>query len=232
MIRVLWFTDIRSSNSPLAFHFHDHVMQLMWGHRISRAHGFSDQRGTAVYPDQRLTHRGGSDHPEPQQPCLHISHCRVRKLNAPRTISISVRRARRNFATGFQELPFGLLWHFIPMGLGFFAGAESDIAQLEASPALDPNLSVPADLGYSRNSRVIPLTPEDCSGYCSCDSSRMHRMSGSECQCVPVRFCRHAFHRMFGRKFSGFASYQFNELSFDQLVLSGAARCNRICTGK
>jgi hypothetical protein len=104
--------------------------------------------------------------------------------------------------------------HFITNGSGFFAGAESDIASLGAARPLTRTLSVSTDLGYSRNSR---LTPELCAAGCPGVSADVYQYG----------FAGIAFHRMFGRNFHGFASFQFNELSFDHSYC-GAADCSRI----
>ncbi len=106
--------------------------------------------------------------------------------------------------------------HYLTSGSGFFAGAQSDIARLDASRPLGRVWNVFADIGYSRNSRVSPPAcaplAQDCPGV----SANTYQFG----------FVGFGAHRMFGRNFHGFISYQFNELGFDSSYCGSAVSCN------
>lgn len=96
-------------------------------------------------------------------------------------------------------------------GSGFFAGAESDIGRLQANRPLGRKWSGFIDLGYARNSRIEPASagPVDANTY-------------------DYGFAGGGLHRMLGRHFHAFASYQFNELRFDNSICVAGVSCSRI----
>jgi hypothetical protein len=83
-------------------------------------------------------------------------------------------------------------------GSGFFAGATSDLVRVTASRTLGRLYDLSTDLGYTRNSRILP-TVVNVPG-----ATYNYWYAGG------------AVHRQFGRDFDGFVSYQFNRLGFDQ----------------
>ena len=96
-------------------------------------------------------------------------------------------------------------------GSGFFAGAESDIARLQVNRPLNRVWSAFADLGYTRNSRIEPVA-----------------FGAIDANTYTYGFAGVGVHRMLGRNFHAFASYQFNELSFDNSICTAGPACNRI----
>ena len=96
-------------------------------------------------------------------------------------------------------------------GSGFFAGAESDIARLQLNRPLTRKVSGFADLGYARNSRIEPVA-----------------FSAIEANTYNYGFVGVGVQRMLGRHFHAFASYQFNELSFDNSICVAGESCSRI----
>jgi hypothetical protein len=83
-------------------------------------------------------------------------------------------------------------------GSGLFAGATSDLVRLTASRTLGRHYDLSTDVGYTRNSRILPSVisvPGATYNYW---------------------YAGGAVHRQFGRDFDGFVSYQFNRLGFDQ----------------
>lgn len=95
-------------------------------------------------------------------------------------------------------------------GSGFFAGAESDIARLQMDRPLGRKWSAFADLGYARSSRIEPVG------------------SPIDANTSAYGFAGVGAHRMLGRNFHAFASYQFNELSFDNSICTPGIACSRI----
>jgi hypothetical protein len=96
-------------------------------------------------------------------------------------------------------------------GSGFFAGAESDIARLQADRPLTRKWSAFADFGYARNSRIEPVA-----------------FGAIDANTYAYGFAGGGVHRMLGRNFHAFASYQFNELSFDDSICVAGTACSRI----
>jgi hypothetical protein len=96
-------------------------------------------------------------------------------------------------------------------GSGFFAGAESDIARLQVDRPLTRKWSGFADFGYARNSRIEPVA-----------------FGAVDANTYAYGFAGLGVHRMLGRNFHAFASYQFNELSFDDSICVAGTACSRI----
>jgi hypothetical protein len=82
-----------------------------------------------------------------------------------------------------------------------------------------------ADLGYARNRREQPLTAEQ---------QALCVFSATPCPGIIANRYSYGFaglgvHRMLGRSFHAFASYQFNYLTFDNSFCGvGFPACNRI----
>ncbi len=96
-------------------------------------------------------------------------------------------------------------------GSGFFAGADTDVGRLQVNRPLSRVWSGFADLGYSKNSRIDP----EIGG-------------GLDANIYTFGFVGVGVHRMLGRSFHAFASYQFNELSFDRSFCTNSKGCSRI----
>jgi hypothetical protein len=97
-------------------------------------------------------------------------------------------------------------------GSGLFAGAETDIVQLAAYRPLSRIWTVGVDLGYSRNSRLQPLTQLQLD---TCGGTGQPLCPGTSANIYNSGFAGLAAHRPFGHSFNAFASYQFNYLGFD-----------------
>jgi hypothetical protein len=95
-------------------------------------------------------------------------------------------------------------------GSGLFAGAQSNIVRLRATRPITRVWSGFADLGYSHNSRIQPAA------------------AGVNAKHYGFGFAGFGARRSLGRNFGVFASYQFNELYFDNSFCSGASACSRI----
>jgi len=177
--------------------FHSHVVQLMWGHRIS---GRMDLL-IAAGPQVTLVKIGtGSD------------------------LRLSV-AGRASLRYKFQKMALGLSFErFITNGSGFLPGAQTTIGRLSVKRPLGRVWDAFADLGYAHNSRVQALTPEQ-QLLCS--------LSSNQCPGVVANRYSYGFaglgvHRMIGRNFHAFASYQFNYLTFDNSFCGvGFPVCNR-----
>jgi hypothetical protein len=119
------------------------------------------------------------------------------RISAAGRVSLRYRLPRLVFELSYQ--------HYLTTGSGFFAGAESDIVRLTASHPLTRVWTLDADIGYSRNSRVLSVT---CPEGQTCP--------GVNADIYTYGFAGLSAHRMFGRNFRLYASYQFNGLEFDE----------------
>jgi hypothetical protein len=106
--------------------FQNHLVQLMWGHRIS---GRMD-----------LFFAGGPQFTEISGSALQITGA------GRATLRYRFSKASLNAAYA----------HFLTTGSGLFAGATSDIAHVSAARPLTRRWTGFADIGYSHNTRVLP----------------------------------------------------------------------------
>lgn len=95
-------------------------------------------------------------------------------------------------------------------GSGFYGGAKTNLFRLTASRPFGRNWSGTADVGYTTNSRILPATTGGVGG-----------------QSFSYWYFGGSMHRRFGREFSGFVSYVFNNLGFDSTFCGNALSCNR-----
>jgi len=82
-------------------------------------------------------------------------------------------------------------------GSGFFLGAVSDVVRLEVSRPLGRLWDLNGDLGYSRNSHLLPA------------------VAGVAAQSYQYIYAGGSAHRQLGRYFGLFFSYQYNDIRFD-----------------
>jgi hypothetical protein len=94
-------------------------------------------------------------------------------------------------------------------GSGIFAGAETNIAQLDVARPITRVWDLFADVGYSRNSELqVPGAVVNATSF-------SYEYAGA------------GVHRQFTRSLRGFISYQFNNLGFDTTCSPGSA-CNNM----
>jgi hypothetical protein len=191
---------------------HANLVQLMWGHRISGRMDFLIGAGPQFTEVNHLLIPLGVLVTPPPRGCENVIATTECSTNDLRIAAAGRARLRYQFP---KAALYASYEHYLTSGSGFFAGAETDVASLGATRPLGRIWSVATDLGYSRNSRVEPQT-----------------CSGPSCPGVPANIYQYGFagvslHRMFGRNFHVFASYQFNELFFDNSFCGGVSNCNR-----
>jgi hypothetical protein len=173
--------------------FVNNLIQLMWGHRISGRMDF------VIGAGPQFTQLSEEDND------LRISAAGRVEL-------------RYQFPRTYMDLSYS---HFITSGSGFFAGAESDIGRLSVSRPLTRTWTGFSDIGYSRNSRVLPTT---------CPFSQL--LAGT-CPGVAGNVYKYVFagagmRRNFGRTVGLFATYQFNYLTIDSAYCgSTGGPCDR-----
>jgi len=186
--------------------FHSSIVQLLWGHRISGRMDFLVGAG-------------------PQITDFNESGASNNKISVAAKASLHYKFPKTLLSLSYQR--------YNSNGSGFFAGAETDYAELSASRPISRVWSMSADLGYSHNDRELPLTTQEqitCEFFGTSSSS----CAGVAASTFQYGFAGVALHRNLGRSFHVFASYQFNDLSFDRsfcgVTATGAslAPCNRM----
>ncbi|MGA7402540.1 MAG: hypothetical protein WBW38_21150 [Candidatus Sulfotelmatobacter sp.] len=194
--------------------FHSNVIQLMWGHRISGRMDFLIGAGPQFTQLNHLLTPVTPTSADTIPPCVPEPSVTLDCPTNDFRIS-AAGRARLHYQ--FPKVGLSASYeHYLTSGSGFFAGAETDIATLDATRPLGRIWSVFWDLGYSHNNRETPIqcTTPNCPGI----SANTYQYG----------FAGFGVHRMFGRNFHAFASYQFNELAFDGSYCGVAGPCNRI----
>jgi hypothetical protein len=191
--------------SSVGIDFHSHVIQLMYGHRISGRMDFLIGAGP------QITLIGlactGIDLLEGNPHCSTDASGNPVGTIPDTRIGVAGRvRLRYQFPRTSLDLTYE---RFETSGSGFFAGAETDLARLRAERPLSRVWNAFADIGYSRNSRAQPAS------------------EGVNANVYTLGFVGVGVHRAIGRSFHGFISYQLNELSFDKSLCGTASACNR-----
>ena len=198
--------------------FHSHVIQLMWGHRISGRMDFLIGAGPQFtqlnHVPAVVTNLTSADTIPPCEVSDGTLECPTNDFR----LGVAGRASLRY---RFPKVSLDLTYdHYLTSGSGFFAGAESDIARLSATRPLGRIWSAFSDIGYSRNSRVTPLTCTAGSTTAGCP--------GVSANVYQYGFAGLGLRRNFGRNFKAFASYQFNELAFDSSYCGATGACSRI----
>jgi hypothetical protein len=208
-------------NFSTGVNFHSHVIQLMWGHRISGRMDFLIGAGPQFTQiNNVLTPVANPTSADTIPPCQIAGSLFTPVLECPtNTLRISA-AGRASLRYKFPKANLDLSYdHYLTSGSGFFAGAESDIARLSATRPITRVWTAFTDIGYARNSRVLPN---------SCTSATTGGCPGVSANVYQYGFAGLGFHRMFGRNFKAYASYQFNEISFDSSFCGTSHTCSRI----
>jgi hypothetical protein len=203
--------------------FHSHIIQLMWGHRISGRMDFLIAAGPQFtqlldIPTFEANTSGAAIVP----PCVPAPT--LEDFNGEDCPTNDLRITAAGRAALHYRFPKTMLYatydHYITTGAGFFEGAESDIARLGVSRPIGRKWTGFSDLGFSRNSRVIPDTCASPSLATACP--------GVTANVYKYGFAGAGIRRNLGRSFKVFASYQFNYLTFDNSFCQTSAECSRI----
>jgi hypothetical protein len=186
--------------------FHSNIIQGMYGHRISGRMdlllGAGPQFTRISSACTLLDALGGI-------PGCGVNSSGQATGSIPNTRIGVAAQARLRYA--FPKTSLTMTYQrFETSGSGFFAGSQSDIGRLGAERPLTRVWSAFTDIGYSRNSRLQPSS------------------GGVNAETYAYGFAGAGLHRALGRDFHAFASYQFNELTFDQSYCMANTLCSRI----
>ncbi|MGA7220337.1 MAG: hypothetical protein WBX38_18620 [Candidatus Sulfotelmatobacter sp.] len=207
----------------VGINFHSNIIQLMWGHRISGRMDFLISAGPQFTQIDNIPTpvTGTLTQADTIPPCTISASF---QLECPTNDFRIGAAGRASLRYRFPKTSLDLSYlHYLTSGSGFFAGAESDIARVSVTRPLSRVWSMYSDIGYSRNSRELPVN-------CAAGSTNCPGLAGNIYQ---YDFAGIGVHRMLGRNFHAFASYQFNYLSLDDsycqaTVANLAGPCNRI----
>jgi len=212
--------------------FRSHVIQLMWGHRISGRMDFLISAGP------QFTQINNVFTPAPftdiNNPGCEVAITKAGPEVECPTNGFNIGAAgRASLRYRFPKTSLDLEFlHYLTSGSGFFAGAETYIGRLSVSRPLGRIWSVYSDLGYSHNSRATPPTPSQETGCTAAAQGNPNATCpGIIAEVYAYDFAGLGVHRMIGRAFHVYASYQFNYLTFDQSYCTTAPTaggCNRI----
>jgi hypothetical protein len=210
--------------SVLGTAFHTHVVQGMYGHRIS------GRMDLLVGAGPQFTLIG--------TPCTLIDvlannpHCTLGTIGPIGTIPSSrlgvaaQARLRYRISKNSFELRYE---RFVTSGGGLFTGAQTDMVRLGVEHPLSRKLSLAMDMGYSHNDRLQPLTPQQIQTCTTLPpQTPQNACPANDARTYNSGFAGAALHRFFGREFHGFVSYQFNELAFDHSFCLSGVPCDRI----
>jgi hypothetical protein len=168
--------------------FHTHVIQAMYGHRISGRMDFVVGAGPQFTSLTNQTIFGPAN-----------------------SLRVSV-AGRASLRYRFPKTSLDLAYErYTTSGSGLFAGAQSDVVRLKVARPITRVWSGFADLGYAHNSRLQPVVT-----------------GGIDAKRYGFGFAGFGARRSLGRHFSVFASYEFNELYFDNSYCSGLPVCERV----
>jgi hypothetical protein len=188
---------------------HSHVLQALYGHRISGRMDFTIGAGP------QFTHLSdvatvctflGIPLNVPSNDCLGFGGTFVSVPQSSNHVGVAGRVSLRY---RFPKTSLALAYdRFNTTGSGLFAGSRSDIVTFDVQRPLSRIWDLFADLGYSRNSRL--------------------QTAGAAINANSFSYIYAGFglHRQFGRSLRGFVSYQFNDINFDTTCPTSAVSLN------
>jgi hypothetical protein len=206
--------------------FHSHVIQGMYGHRIS------GRMDLLLGAGPQFTDIGTACNVFDAPPLGANPHCTLGPGGAPLgtipTTKLGVAaqaRLRYRLSKSSLDLRYE---RFVSSGGGLFAGAQTDVVRFDVGHPLSRVWSLSLDLGYSHNDRLRPLTPQQLGTCNGGPQTSQTACPANDATAYNDGYAGVALHRYFGRNFHGFLSYQLNELSFDHSYCSSGGQCNRI----
>ncbi|HET7893295.1 MAG TPA: hypothetical protein VFL34_17335 [Candidatus Sulfotelmatobacter sp.] len=204
--------------------FHTHIFQALYGHRIS---GRMDLLLGAGPQFSFIDTQSATC----SNPVVQAFYCQAFGYSLVPTTVKSTKpgvAARARLRYRFQKATMDVEYQrFETSGSGLFAGAQSNIFTLSLEHPLTRTLNGFIDVGFATNSAIQPLTLQQLAA-CGTVQTAQSACPASDANSYNYAFVGGGLQRAFGRNFRGYASYQFNELIFDQSYCTGAAPCNRI----
>ena len=209
--------------------FHSHVLQGMYGHRVTGRMDFLIAAG----PQLTMIDSHSAVCSDPNLPAnvlcellgqrlLPVTN-KTTKLGVAGQVHLRYKFPRTSLDLAYQRFETG--------GSGLFAGSQSDIVSLNVSRPISRVWSAFFDVGYSRNSRLQPLSTQQLATCVYPGQQNLFNLPscpGINANRYQYGFLGGGLHRQIGHDFHAFMTYQFNELAFDNSYCAGLAACNRI----
>jgi len=209
--------------SVLGSAFHSHVIQGMYGHRISGRMDLLIGGGPQITVINTQTAKCSESIVAPFY-CQLFGGTLIPTTTKDTKLGVAAQgRLRYKFPKTSLDLEFQ---RFETSGSGLFAGAQSNILSMTASRPLSRTLNGFVDVGYSTNSMVQPLSVEQLTA-CGNPQTAQQACPANDANSYNYAFFGGGLQRAFGRNFHGYVSYQFNQLTFDH-SFCGTGACNRI----
>jgi hypothetical protein len=187
--------------------FHSHIIQGMYGHRISGRMDLLVGAGPQITLIDTRSQVCSNPLIQPQY-CVLLGGTLSSITTKNTKLGVAAQtRLRYKFTRTELDLTYQ---RYETSGSGLFAGAQSDVARLSATRPLSRVWGMFTDIGYARSARLQIVN------------------AGVPASTYAYGFAGGGLHRAFGREFHGFASYQFNELSFDKSICLPSTPCSRI----
>ncbi len=205
--------------------FHSHVIQGMYGHRIS------GRLDLMLAAGPQFTHIGTPctiiDLLEGNPNCAPGSGGQVVGTIPSTRIGVAAQsRLRYRISRNMFDLRFE---RFETSGGGLFAGAQTDLVGLTLEHPLSRIWSTSFDLGFTHNDRLQPLTnAQQTACLNNQNQNPQTACPANDATAYNDGFAGVALHRYFGRTWHGFLSYQFSELAFDHSFCVAGTPCSRI----
>lgn len=208
--------------------FHSHVIQGMYGHRISGRMDFLIGAG----PQFTRIDSQSAVCSDPTVPanilCVLFGDTLIPITNHNTKFGVAAQmHLRYKFPRTLWDLSYQ---RYETNGSGIFAGSQSDIARLAVDHTLSRVWSAFANIGWSRNSRLQQLSSNQlatCVYQGQLNPTGLPLCPGINANSYQYGFVGGGLHRQFGHDFHGFFTYQFNELSFDNSYCAGLSNCSR-----
>lgn len=205
--------------------FHSHVIEGMYGHRISGRMDFLIGAGPQITLIDTQTDACSNPAFNPSS-CTFFGGTLVPATDKTTKLGVA---GQMHFRYRFPKTALDLMYQrFETSGSGFFAGAESDLAQISANRPISRVWSAFGDIGYSRNIRLQSLAASQLSGCGTAGSGGSALCAGVNGNSYSYGFLGGGVHRRLGHDFNAFVSYQFNEVAFDGSYCGVLTSCNRI----
>jgi hypothetical protein len=204
--------------------FHSHIIQGMYGHRISGRMDLMIGAGPQItFIDSQSA--VCSDPALPLFVCQALGATLGSVTDKDTKLGVAAQaRLRYKFPKTTMDLRYE---RFQTSGAGLFAGSQSDIVQWTVERPLSRVWNATLDVGYARNGRIQPLTVDQVNA-CLSGQSNQNACPANDANTYSYAFAGASIDRHFGHDFHGFLSYQENQLWFNQSYCVAGTACNRI----
>jgi hypothetical protein len=203
--------------------FHSHVIQGVYGHRITGRLDLLAGAGPQITFVDTQTASCSLTIVDPFY-CQIFGGTLVPTTQKSTNLGVAAQaRLRYKFTKATVYLDFK---RFDTSGSGFFAGAQSNILNLGGERPLSRVWDAFVNIGYATNARLQPLSQVQLI-QCGNPQTSQTACPANNAGSYNYGYAGAGVHRAFGREWHGYFSYQFNRLAFAD-SFCGTGPCNRI----